>query len=98
MDHDFIIDFAKDDIILEPCADCSPEESLRFLSEFVGVEVEVGKFPVEKELPIISFNCPNVIAFVYPKGEILILHPPLKKECLRLNLLTRFFREIAKRL
>lgn len=95
--HDFIIDFAKDGLILEPSANGNPEDSLRFLAEFVGVEIKRFPFEVESEFRLLDFNCPNVVAFLYPEGEILILHPQLKAH-IRLELLNSFFNLIAKRL
>ena len=95
---DFIIDFAKDGLILEPSANCTPEEALRFLAELVEVEIKKFPFEVESEFRLFDFNCPNVVAFLYPKGEILILHPQSKTANIRLELLKRFFESVAKKL
>lgn len=97
-DDGFFIDFFKDGLILEPPANGgNPEESFRFLVGLVGIEIKRFPFEVENEHPLISFNHPNMIAFLYPKGEILILHPEFK-DTIRLNVLKDFFEAITKRL
>lgn len=97
-DEEFAIDFAKDGLILEPTCDATPLESLRFLAEIAGVEMEISKFPfnIKKEFPIVSVHHPHVYMFLYPHGEIIIIHPATRNPSKRLEILRDFFNDISR--
>lgn len=97
-EHDFVIDFFKDGLILEPYTDCGPEESLRFLAEIAGIEMEISKLPfsIKREFPIVSVHHPHVYMFLYPKGEIVVLHPYTRNPSRRLKMLREFLEDVSR--